>query len=461
MSDWLQLSEIASLADGQWQGQDVAIAGISTDSRRVQPGDLFVALKGEHFDAHDFISPELEKRAQAVMVHQATVSSLPTLCVDDTLRGLSRWARAWRQQLSLKMISITGSNGKTTVKQMCSSILAQMGSVCATEGNLNNHIGVPLSLLKLRREHDYAVIELGANHKDEIAQLSELALADVSVITNAGPAHLEGFGSIDGVAQAKGEIIDGLSVEGSVILNADDAYFEQWCQRAGERKVISFGCSEKADYSAQWLSDNSLQLKTPTYELNVQLALQGQHNAYNAAAAAAACAAMGATADAINDGLSAMQAITGRLQMRVGRHGETIFDDSYNANPASVKAAIEVLAATAGSTYLVLGDMGELGSSGAQLHRAIGEFAKSKNIQKVYALGDLSQQTVTAFGPGAEHFSSHAELLSALLQDLSVGQDPSANILVKGSRSMSMEQIVMGLLMTDEQALDETQEGRC
>ena len=461
MSDWLHLSEIAGLADAQWHGQDVAITGISTDSRRVQPGDLFVALKGEHFDAHDFISPELEQQAQALMVHQATVSSLPIVQVDDTLRGLSRWASAWRQQLALKMLSITGSNGKTTVKQMCSSILAQMGSVCATEGNLNNHIGVPLSLLKLRHEHDYAVIELGANHQHEIARLSELALADVSVITNAGPAHLEGFGSLDGVAQAKGEIIDGLSAEGSVVLNADDAYFEQWCERAGKRRVISFGCSEKADYSAQWLFDNCLQLKTAEYELNIQLALQGQHNAYNAAAAAAACAALGATADAIHDGLSSMQAITGRLQMRIGRHGETIFDDSYNANPASVKAAIEVLAAATGSTYLVLGDMGELGSSAGQLHQVIGQFAKSKNIQKVYALGDLSQQTVVGFGPGAQHFSSHADLLAALLQDLSAEQDSSVHILVKGSRSMSMEQIVMGLVATDEQPLSDTQERRC
>ena len=461
MTDWLQLSEIANLADAQWQGQDVAITGISTDSRRIQPGDLFVALKGERFDANDFINPELEQRAQALMVHQSVASDLPTLYVDDTLRGLSRWARALRQQLSLKMLTITGSNGKTTVKQMCSSILAEMGSVCATQGNLNNHIGLPLSLLKLRPEHDYAVMELGANHQHEIAQLSELTLADVSVITNAGPAHLEGFGSLDGVAQAKGEIIDGLSPAGSVILNADDVYFEQWRQRAGQRKVISFGCSRNADYSAQWLSDNSLQLKTPECELTIQLALQGQHNAYNAAAAAAASAAMGATADAIRNGLSAMQAVTGRLQIHIGPRGETIFDDSYNANPASVRAAIEVLAAATGNRYLVLGDMAELGQSGGELHRAIGEFAKSKNIQKVYALGDLSRQTVEGFGQTAHHFSSHAELLSKLLSDLNNQQACTTNILVKGSRSMSMEHIVTGLLATDEASMAEAREGEC
>ena len=461
MSEWLQLSEVAAMTNAQWQGQDVSITGVSIDSRSLQAGDLFVALKGERFDAHDFISPELEREARAVMVHQATSTSLPSLHVENTLQGLSRWALAWRQQLTLKMLSITGSNGKTTVKQMCASILAQMGPVSATEGNLNNHIGVPLSLLKLRHEHAHAVIELGANHKNEIAQLSELTLADVSVITNAGPAHLQGFGSLDGVAQAKGEIIDGLSTEGVAILNADDVYFQQWCERADKRRVISFGCIEKADYSARWLADNTLQLQAPKYELNIPLSLQGQHNACNAAAAAAACAAMGATADAIHDGLVALQAITGRLQIKRGRHGETVFDDSYNANPASVKAAIEVLAATSGSTYLILGDMGELGGSGAELHRSIGEFAKLKNFEKIYALGELSRQTVAGFGAAAEHFSCHADLLSRLLQDLSKRQDDTVHILVKGSRSMAMEKIVSGLIVSNEEIVSETQEHRC
>lgn len=438
MADWLRLSEIATMANGELQGEDVFVSGVSTDTRNLQFGDLFVALQGEKYDGHKFIDASIEQIVCAALVHKSVHTSLPLIKVDDTLAGMTRWAHAWRKKVNPSLVAVTGSNGKTTVKQMISDILIRAGKVCATQGNLNNHIGVPLTLLTLRMDDQFAVIEMGANHHGEIHHLSMLAEPDIVAITNAGPAHLEGFGSIAGVAKAKGEIIDGVAPNGTIILNADDKYLDVWMQKAGEKNVLKFGFGDQANIKGRALADSLLQITTPDYGLTINLPMLGKHNMYNALAATAAAFALGISKDDIAEGLQNTSEVSGRLQIKPGISGATIIDDTYNANPASLQAAIDVLCAQHGEPWLVLGDMGELGDDAESIHAHMGEIARAAGVKRLFGLGELAAHAVSAFGKHGLHFQRHEELSKELLNRL----NSDCCVLVKGSRAMHMEDVV-------------------
>ena len=444
MADWLSLSDIASMAEGKLVGEDVSVSGISIDTRSIKFGDLFIALQGERYDAHDFIDETVEQIAKAVFVHKNIESKLPKIIVDDTLAGLTRFAKAWRKKVNPKLVAITGSNGKTTVKQMCHSILSHAGSTCFTKGNLNNHIGVPLTLLTLRKQHEYAVIEMGANHFGEIDHLSKLAEPDVAIINNAGPAHLEGFGSIAGVANAKGEIINGVVEGGAIVLNADDVYLDVWLAKSSHLKVITFGINNNANIKGELKDDEILFIATANTSFEVKLSIPGKHNAYNALAAIAATYALGISPQVMKEGLENATPAAGRLQIKKAVLGATVIDDTYNANPASLQAAIDVLCAQSKEPWLVLGDMGELGADAKAIHAQMGINAKAAGVKKLFALGDLSQNAVEKFGSNAFHFQDHESLTKELIAQL----NSDSCILVKGSRAMHMEDVVKVLEQT-------------
>ena len=447
----LLLSDLAALLQGQLHGSDALIASVSTDSRNLRAGDLFVALRGPNFDGHAYLPQARERGAAAALVSRVSDDPLPQIVVADTRLGLGRLAAAVRAELSIPVLAVTGSNGKTTVKEMLSAILARRGAVLATRGNLNNDIGVPLTLLRLRPEHRYAVIEMGANHPGEIAYIAGLAAPTVAVVTNAGPAHLEGFGSLEGVARAKGELYQNLAKGGVAVINADDTYAALWRELAANCHQISFGVQATADVSA---SAESIQphmqnsssvmqftLRTPDGERSIALPLPGRHNVMNALAASAAALAAGAHLDDIKQGLEAMTPVAGRLQLRVGLRGAHVIDDTYNANPASLQAGLDVLATCAGEKWLVLGDMGELGGDSAELHVKAGQQARAAGIDHLFAIGAQSCGAAQAFGD-AQHFES----VEALIVALRVGLRPDVNVLVKGSRFMHMERVVEALL---------------
>ena len=438
MDNWLRLSEVADMAHGELHGNDVIVSAISTDTRNMNEGDLFVALEGDRFDGHEFVNERVENTVQAVLAHKHVDTKLPQVLVDDTLKGLSRWAQAWRHKVDPKLVAITGSNGKTTVKQMLSDVLSLAGSTCFTQGNLNNHIGVPLTLLTLRKHNKFAVIEMGANHFGEIEHLSRLAQPDVVVITNAGPAHLEGFGSIAGVAQAKGEIIDGAKSSGAAVLNADDKYIDVWLEKAKHLKVVTFGFSKTAQVRGEITEDKNLLVSVNGRTLEINLPLPGKHNASNALAVIAAASEMGVSLQNIKLGLENAHHVKGRLQSKTGIAGATIIDDTYNANPASLLAAIDVLCSQNKKPWLVLGDMGELGDEAEAIHAEIGSHAKSAGIEKLFGLGELAKHAVNGFGDNGFHFKDHDELSGALQNQI----DSQCCILVKGSRAMHMEDVV-------------------
>lgn len=440
---WLRLSEIASMVNGRLLGADAPVDGVYTDSRDPRPNELFVALKGPRFDAHEFVGQDLA--AAGVMVSRPCETRLAQILVEDTKAALGRLAANWRAGLTLPLVALTGSNGKTTVKEMIAAILATRGSVLATKGNLNNDIGVPLTLLGLRREHDYAVVEMGANHFGEIAYLTSLARPTVALVTNAGPAHLEGFGSVEGVSRAKGEIYAGLREDGVAIVNADDPFAEYWRGLIGAHRMLSFGLSAPADVSGQPSGDGGWKIRTPSGAATLRLPLEGRHNVLNALAAAAASIAVGATPEQIKLGLEHMRPVGGRMQHRETAGGVLVLDDTYNANPGSLGAAVEVLAAVPGERWLVLGDMGELGPAAADLHRAAGAQARAAGIDRLYALGPLSLHAAQGFGEGAHHF----EELGALCETLIAESHRGLTVLVKGSRSMRMERVVARLTEED------------
>jgi UDP-N-acetylmuramoyl-tripeptide--D-alanyl-D-alanine ligase len=443
---WLRLAEIAQMARGRLSGADAGVESITTDTRAMSAGQLFVALSGERFDGHDYVAHAESARAAGVMVARPVDSCLPQIVVDDTLSALQRLASAWRTRLQLPLVGLTGSNGKTTVKEMIAAILGRAGEVLATKGNLNNHVGVPLTLLSIRRRHAYGVVEMGANHAGEIAALAAMARPDIALVTNAAAAHLEGFGSVDGVARAKGEIFQGLHEGGCAIINADDRYADYWRGLAGKHQRISFGLERAADVHALRLVGPRWRLITPLGEVEVQLALPGRHNVRNALAATAAGLAAGIDLDSVKAGLEAVTQVQGRLVMRGARYGARLLDDTYNANPGSFAAALEVLAGHSGERWLVLGDMAELGADGEALHRQAGELARAFGVTRLYALGALSRAAAAAFGTRAQTFESHAELAGTLLRDLGGEAPAGVNILVKGSRSMRMEKVVEALI---------------
>ena len=441
----LTIAQAARALGAEWPHQDRTIAAIATDSRAAEPGCLFFALRGERFDAHNFLNEVATAQALAAVVDQAWAARnrapLPIIAVPDTRLALGRLAAAWRQQIKTRVIAITGSNGKTTVKEMLASIArAAVGedAVLATQGNFNNDIGMPLTLFRLRDTHRYAILEMGMNHAGELTYLSGLARPDVALINNAQSAHLEGLGSVENIARAKGEILSGLSESGIAVLNAEDASLPLWRELAGKRRVVTFGLSPTADVVGAAGEAGQLMIKTPAGNIDVSLQVRGLHNARNAVAAATAAYVAGIAPDAIARGLAAFTGVKGRLQASQGLEGARFIDDSYNANPDSTKAAIGVLAAETGVRVLVLGDMGELGPNAPALHREVGAYAKQAGIERLFGLGDLSKSAVEAFGEGGMHFERIEELLAELHNLLA----PDVVVLVKGSRFMQMERVV-------------------
>ena len=445
---WL-LSQVAEATQGRLIGRDVDVTGVSTDTRTVADGQLFIALSGERFDAHDFLDQAITAGASALLVSDE--SRVPAGCsavvVDDTRLALGRLAAAWRARFSLPVIAVTGSNGKTTTKEMIASILkAAFGAaVLSTRGNLNNDIGLPLTLLGLRSAHRAAVIEMGMNHPGEIAYLAKIGAPTVALVTNAQRAHLEGMGDLEEVAREKGSIFAGLLPNGVAIINADDTYADCWRSMAGAHAVRTFGIDQVADVRAavrQHGLEIAIELTAPEGQAAITLHIPGRHNARNAVAAAAACLAAGVKMADVAAGLEAFSGVKGRLQCRAGHKGAEILDDTYNANPDSVRAGIDVLAATIGRKLLVLGDMGEIGQASGQFHDEIGGYAKSQGIDRLFAFGDAAQQAVRNFGEGAKHYCNIEKLIAAVDKELG----PDTTVLVKGSRFMKMERVVDALV---------------
>ena len=443
-----QLSRIATAVAGRLLGDDLDIRGVSTDTRAIADGQLFVALRGERFDAHAFLPQALASGAAALLVEdEASVpAGASAIVVADTRIALGRLAAAWRAEFTLPVIAVTGSNGKTTTKEMIAAILraAHGDAVLATQGNLNNDIGLPLTLLGLHAGHRSAVIEMGMNHPGEIAYLAPLGAPTVAVITNAQRAHLEGMGDLDEVAREKGAIFSGLTDQGVAVINADDAYAAYWRELAAEHTVRTFAIDHPADVRGQARQQGLQQLVHLVFpEGEADLALQppGRHNARNALAAAAACLAAGIPLTAVLTGLQGFAGVKGRLQRRKGKKGAEILDDTYNANPDSVRAGIDVLASTIGKKLLVLGDMGEIGEASGQYHDEIGGYAKSQGVDCLYALGDAAKQAVRNFGEGARHFCNVEKLVAAVEKELG----PEVTVLVKGSRFMKMERVADAL----------------
>ena len=445
-----QLTEIAAGIGGRLKGEDVSVHSVSTDSRTLQKGDLFVALRGPSFDGHDYLQAAAEKQASAAMVSAESVYPLPVVQVADTRLGLGRLAALWRQRADAKVIGITGSNGKTTVKEMLASILAQEGTVLATRGNLNNDIGMPLTLTRLQSE-DFAVVEMGANKPGEIDYLSNIARPDVAILNNAGRAHLEGFKDQAGVARAKLEIINGLADHGVFVFNADDRFAPLWRQASQNRACLTFGVTQPADVSSpedslhlSWTDSgfrSEFSVQTPATQLQISLQLAGQHNRMNALAAIAAAHALGASSSSMQTGLASLRPVAGRLCFLAGIRGSRVLDDTYNANPDSVATALQVLKSAPGRQILILGDLGELGDTEQQLHEEIGLLAKKTGIDRLYTCGRLSAAAAESFGTGALHSDTQDELIRVLQSAIHQGD----TLLVKGSRAAAMERVVAAL----------------
>jgi UDP-N-acetylmuramoyl-tripeptide--D-alanyl-D-alanine ligase len=445
------LRHFAKACGGRLSGADAAFTEVVSDSRLLAPGQLFIALRGPHFDGHDFIAAARAAGAAGALVERAQPLALPQILVRDTQAALERAARTWRDAFSGALVGVAGSNGKTTAKEMTAAILGKAGSCLATRGNLNNHIGVPLTLLRLEPTHRFAVVEMGANHSGEVAALVDIARPSVGLITNAGAEHLEGFGSLEGVARAEGEMVAGLTPAATAVINADDEFAALW-RAATPARVVTFGVRGPADFSARELQTEvgpagfrtQFRLNAPAGSTTIRLGVGGTHNVANALAAAAAAASCGATLEQIAAGLAAVRAVPGRLQFKQTSGGAWLIDDSYNANPSSVRAAIEVLASLGGRKWLVLGDMAELGAFADEAHTAIGEFARAQGIERLYATGPLMARAVDSFGAGAQWCADAAGLTAQLTRALGTA-GPEVRVLIKGSRFNRLERVVDAL----------------
>ena len=450
-----KLSIAADWIHGTLHGADVTFRGVSTDTRTLKPGELFVALQGPNFDGNAFVDRAAECRAAAAVVSRPVDTELPTIVVPHTLEALGQLGSCWRRTLPATVIGITGSNGKTTLKELLASCLALSANTLATHGNLNNEIGVPLMLLRMSEKHRFAVIEMGANHHGEIGYLTSLVQPRIVAITNAAPAHLEGFGSVEGVARAKGEILSGTPRPDCAVLNADDDYFDYWKSLVDDIDLVSFGLSADADVRASHIeptddgSDFTLHL--PDAQVDVQLSLAGRHNVLNACAAAAIARELGADSDQIARGLQAVVPVGGRLQAVKSASGAVLYDDSYNANPVSVQAAAEFLSAQEGRHWLVLGDMAELGGDAELLHAHTGWVIREAGVENLLATGPLSRKAVDSFGQNGAWFKSMDDLIEVLLESISEGD----TVLVKGSRSMGMERVVNALMSAAQDSADD------
>jgi UDP-N-acetylmuramoyl-tripeptide--D-alanyl-D-alanine ligase len=448
----MRLAEAAAALGGRASGGDALFTGVSTDSRSLREGDLFVALRGDRFDGHEFLKAAATARAAATMVDSRYHGEypVPALVVEDTKRSLGDLARYWRARFQPALVAICGSNGKTTVKEMLAAILrAHAGpgeethAVLATRGNLNNDIGLPLTLLGLRHAHRWCAIELGMNHKGEIAYLAGIARPTVALVNNAQREHLEFMRSVEEVAAENASVYEALPAEGVAVINADDAHAPHFRSRAGKHRTVEFGLEHgtvTGRYKLERLT-SELRLRTPAGEADATLAIPGIHNVRNALAAAACAHAVGIKTSTIAEGLTAFRPYTGRLQVKRAASGATVIDDSYNANPDSVRAAIDVLVSSPAPTALVLGDMGEVGERGVEFHREVGEYARAKGVTQLLAMGEATRDTVTAFGQGARHFAAVDELVREI---------QAKTILVKGSRFMKMERVVAALTGTAE-----------
>lgn len=431
--------------------QNSLLTGVKTDTRTLVPGDLFVALKGERVDGHDLILDAEARGASGVVVNRMVETRLPILLVSDTLQALGLLAKAYRESFQIPIVAVTGSCGKTTVKEMIASILSLQGSTLANEGNLNTDVGVPLTLLRLEPKHQLAVIEMGARQKGDIAYLMGIAKPKVTLITNAGVAHLEIFGTERGIAEAKGEIFAHLDPNGTAIINKDDKHAEYWQGLLKKQRVITFGLRAKADIQCNnpVMHDLSseFELVTDMGKIAIHLPMPGEHSIQNALAAAAVARALDIPLTHIKAGLERFKAVTGRLQNKIGINGIRIIDDTYNANPISMRAALNVLASFSGQKVFVMGDMFELGEGAVSLHRQIGTDAKKLGIHKLFGVGTATAAAVEAFGPGATHYPDKNALVAALLQNL----DPNTSVLVKGSRGMRMEEVVFALMQEKQE----------
>ncbi len=439
------LARAAESMQGVLHGDDCTFEGVSTDTRTIRDGQLFFALQGPNFDGRDYVGIASESGAAAAVVASHVNDDIAQITVDDAKAALGRFGAAWRNEHDAIVIGVTGSNGKTTLKELIAACLKQQAPTLATQGNLNNEIGMPLMLARIEESHRYAVLEMGANHAGEIAYLTSLASPDVVVITNAGAAHLEGFGSIDGVARAKGEILQDEKRPQMAVLNADDRFFKYWASLVSDVPSLSFGFSDSADVRADDIvagaSSTSFTLYVASESVAVSLPLVGVHNVRNACAAAAVAHALNVSLDDIRAGLEDVSPVAGRLQPVRGVHGATLFDDSYNANPLSVIAAAEFLSALPGESWLVLGDMKELGDDAADMHREVGEAARASGVDRLFAYGDLASNAAEGFGETARWYAT----LDTLVDELSDALTADVSVLVKGSRSMRMERVVDAL----------------
>ncbi|MCC5861646.1 MAG: UDP-N-acetylmuramoyl-tripeptide--D-alanyl-D-alanine ligase [Gammaproteobacteria bacterium] len=447
------LAEVALVTGGELIGPDSAFDGVSIDTRTLTRGNLFVALVGPRFNGHDFVEIARSAGAAGVLVGRAVDAPVPQVLVPDPLQALQRLAAHWRRGFAGPVIGLTGSNGKTTVKEMLRAILAERGPVMATRGNLNNEIGVPLTLLRLARRHRAAVVEMGANHAGEIARLTTLVQPTVGLVTNAGPAHLEGFGSLDGVAQAKGELFRELPEHATAVVNADDRYAPLWLEYCARRPVVRFGLEAEAEFTARDVRSAGdavaprlyFRLVCPLGEGDVQLPMAGEHNVRNALGAAAAAVAAGASLADVKTGLATCRNPAGRLQPLAGRGGAVVFDDSYNANPGSVRAAIATLAALPGRRWLVLGDMGELGEQAEALHAELGQAARAAGLDGLLCIGPLAAAAAAAFGAAGRVAADLDEAEALLVPEFA----PGTTVLVKASRAAGLDRLVARLIAPD------------
>ena len=444
------LQEAATATGGTLVGADRSYGAVSTDSRTLTAGALFVALRGPTFDGAQFVAAAEQRGAVGALVQKAAGGmGIAQIVVPDTLAALQRLASAWRAQFSMPIVGVGGSNGKTTTKEMTAAILSRRGPCLATQGNLNNHIGVPLTLLRLESSHVSAVIEMGANRIGDVAELVRLARPTAGLITNAGAEHLEGFGDLEGVARGEGEMVAGLASDAVAVINADDAYADYWRGVASGSRTVTFGVAHPADFTAV----NAVQriergefvtrftLRCPLGERPIVLKAGGAHNIANALGAAAAAASAGASLDDIAAGLADFRAVAGRLQLKPGLRDSWIIDDSYNANPSSVRAGLDVLRAVSGNTWLVLADMAELGAHAADSHADLGRYARECGVKRLFALGPQSSRAAETFGSGAEWFQDADSLIRRLQAQIA----PGVTMLVKGSRINRLERVVQAL----------------
>jgi UDP-N-acetylmuramoyl-tripeptide--D-alanyl-D-alanine ligase len=443
------LGDFAQACGGSLHGADREYKGVSSDTRTLAPGDLFVALRGPRYNANEFVSAALNASAAGAVVDTLQPGvAIAQILVQDTQAALEKAARAWRDQFAIPVIGVAGSNGKTTAKEMTAAILATAGECLATRGNLNNHIGVPLTVLRIEPSHRYAVIEMGANRAGDVAALLKIAHPTAGLITNAGAEHLEGFGSLEGVARAEGEMVAGLDPDATAIINADDEFVELW-RKLTPARLVTFGVEKPADFAASDVRatvgvDGFLtrfNLVSPAGRVPIELRVGGRHNVMNALAAAAAATAAGAKLEHIVAGLGAVRPVAGRLQFKMTGTGAWLIDDSYNANPSSVRAGIEVLASLEGRKWLVLGDMAELGEFAESAHTEIGTFAREHRIERLFATGPLAARAVESFGRGGQWFAEANALAEALR-----GAPPDVRMLIKGSRVNRLERVVDALV---------------